>query len=146
MITEVRDIRSTFQVPQKVKLELLVRAPWHPKLLHQHESIIQRLASVEQLIGWSHKEVDPAGSVVTHVGRWELVIPLAKFVDVKKERDRIHKQIDNLHARAKSKRTRLADPAFRSRAPSDVVAEEEESLKELDRELIKWNESLRWLQ
>ena len=51
-----------------------------------------------------------------------------------------------MRVRADAKRGRLTDATFRSRAPSDVIAEEEESLKELEAELQKWAESLKQIQ
>ena len=144
-ITEVRNIRSTFQVPLKEKVELLVRAPAGVEVLSRHERMIHRLGSVERLVLWSRPD-RPAGSVAAHLGEWDLIVPLAGLIDLEKEKQRIQKEMEGLRARAAAKRIRLEDAAFRSRAPADVVAEEEESLKELERELAKWNESLRQLQ
>ena len=145
VITEVRNIRSTFQVPLKEQVELLVRAPQGAEVLSQHERVIHRLGSVGRVALWSRPD-RPAGSAVAHLGGWDLIVPLAGLVDLEKERGRIQKEIEGIRQRAESKRVRLADSSFRSRAPADVVAEEEESLKELEGELAKWNESLRQLQ
>ena len=59
------------------------------------------------------------------------------------ERHRIEKELKALESRAKEKKVRLNDPTFRSKAPSDVIVEEEELLKDLEGQLSKWAESLK---
>ena len=74
------------------------------------------------------------------------MVPLAGLVDLAVERKRLEKEVHDLQTRAKSKRSRLEDPTFRTKAPADVVAEEEESLKELETQMAKWSESLKQIQ
>ncbi len=161
VITEVRNIRTTFRVPIKEKIDLIVRIGGKEgnkgkegeegkALLAHHEKLIQRLGSVGKMT-LGTQMARPTGSVVSHLpaegnfGVWDLIVPLADLVDLEVERQRIQKEIKALAVRAQSKRTRLNDSAFRSKAPADVVAEEEESLRELESELIRWTESLKQL-
>jgi valyl-tRNA synthetase len=77
------------------------------------------------------------------VGSWELFVPLADLVDLEAERRRMEREIELLMERHRAKRARLDDPGFRQKAPAEVVAEEEESLRHIEEELARWR---RWLQ
>jgi len=151
VITEIRNIRSTFRIPPKDRVMLTVRGGKGLEILSEHEAAIQRLAGVEKMT-LSAKAERPSGAVVSHLpagpgcDAWDLIVPLAGLVDLAVERQRIQKEMESLQTRAQAKKGRLNDPTFRDRAPADVVAEEEESLKELDAELAKWAESLKQLQ
>ncbi len=151
VITEIRNIRSSFRIPPKQKVDLSIQAGKGAELLSKHEAIIRRLAIVEK-ITISEKIKRPSGAVASHLparsgcDAWDLIVPLAGLVDLAIERQRIQKELADLETRARSKKSRLEDPAFRERAPADVVAEEEESLKELELERAKWAESLKQIQ
>ena len=151
VITEVRNIRSTFRVPVKQKVPLLIRAKKGTELLSQHEQVIRRLGSVETLAMQTDAK-RPEGSVVVHLpegggfGAWDLIVPLAGLVDLSVEKQRIEKEIKDIRTRAEAKKSRLQDQSFRSNAPADVVAEMEESVQELESELSKWAENLKQIQ
>jgi len=150
-ITEIRNIRSVFRVPQKEKVDLIIQGAVGLDFFGPFEEIIQRL-------GWvSHLQLElkgdrPQGSVVSHLsiqaskGPFDLVVPLSGLVDLQVERRRIEKEMEQRQGRAKNKRDRLSDPTFRSKAPAEVIAEEERSLQELEAELAKWAENLKQLQ
>ncbi len=151
VITEVRNIRSTFRVPPKQKVDLYVRGGVGLELLSRHWAVLQRLGAVEHFEPGT-AILRPAGAVSSPLpaqqpfDAWEVIVPLAGLVDLAVERQRIQKEMDALQARVKAKRGRLDDPAFRGGAPADVVAEEEGSLKELEQELQKWGESLQQIR
>ncbi len=144
LITEVREIRATFRVPQREKVDLKVRAAGDSELLTRHGALIERLAGAQRLEVSSRLD-RPAGSVAAHLGEWDLAIPLAGLVDLAGERARIEKEIRGLENRGEVKRNRLKDASFRAKAPAEVLAEEEGSLQELERQLARWKESLRQL-
>ncbi len=67
IITEVRNIRATFRVAAKQKVDLMVRAGSDDALLTAHEKWITRFGAVNTLkVGSSLKR--PAGSVAAHLG------------------------------------------------------------------------------
>ncbi|MBI3333403.1 MAG: valine--tRNA ligase [Candidatus Omnitrophica bacterium] len=153
LITEVRNIRATFGVAPKDKVSLTVRLAGvgrEKEILAPYERIIQRLAGVDRLETVVAPTVNrPSASAVSHLparpgmSAWDLMVPLGGLVDLDLERRRIEKEMEGLEARVKSKRSRLADPGFRGKAPADVVADEEESLRELEAQVAKWTESLK---
>jgi len=151
VITEVRNIRATFRIPPKDKVDVTIRGSKGLEILSKHEAIIQRLGGVGRMT-LAKDAARPAGAVASHLpagvesDAWDIIVPLAGLVDLAVERQRIQKEIADIEGRVRSKRSRLEDPTFRRRAPSDVVEEEEGSLKELEGELAKWAESLKQLQ
>jgi valyl-tRNA synthetase len=151
LVTEARNIRSTFRVPVKQQITLLVRAKKGTELFSQYEPAIKRFATVDKLtVDPSMKR--PEGAVVAHLPEqagfdaWDLIVPLAGLVDLSVEKQRIEKEMKDIRSRADAKKTRLQDETFRANAPAEIVAEMEDSLKELESELSKWAESLKQLQ
>ncbi|MDO8730390.1 MAG: valine--tRNA ligase [Candidatus Omnitrophota bacterium] len=145
IIGAVRNIRATFRVPAKEKVKLLIRVKFAEDLFLRNEKLIKRLGQISELtVG--PDILPPPGSAAAYSGSVSLFVPLAGLIDIPAERQRIQKEMESLQTRAQSKKGRLNDPTFRNKAPADVVAEEEESLKELEGELSKWAESLKQLQ
>jgi len=151
VVVELRNIRATFRVPPKERMQALVQGGSGLDLLTRHEEIIRRLAGVEKLAHGA-KVQRPAGSVVSHLparggcDAWDVIVPLAGLVDLAVERKRMEKRKSELESFIRGKKARLQDSSFRAKAPAEVVAEEEESLKELEAELARWAESLRQLE
>ncbi len=151
VVSEVRNIRATFRVPMKQAVNLILRGGRGTELVTQHEKLIQRLGMIGSLT-IDAKAKHPDGAVASHLSSstlfdaWDLIVPLADLVDLNVERQRIQKEMEGLESRARAKHSRLQDGSFRANAPADIVAEEEESLKELEAELAKWSESLKQIQ
>jgi len=141
VVSEVRNIRSTFRVPVQQKVTVHLAAEDGLDLVAAHEPLIMRLAGVERLM-LTDRFKRPEGAATSHWGGWDLAVPLAGLVDLAKERSRIEKEIRTLEERCQSKRNRLNDPNFRSKAPAEVVSEEEESLRRLEEEISRWRRSL----
>ncbi|MQA01090.1 MAG: valine--tRNA ligase [Dehalococcoidia bacterium] len=71
----------------------------------------------------------PAEQAVTGVlGTGQVVLPMAGLFDLDAERQRLEKQIAEVSAETDRQQAKLANEQFRSRAPADVVAKEEERL------------------
>ncbi|MCM8794764.1 MAG: valine--tRNA ligase [Candidatus Omnitrophica bacterium] len=151
VITQVRNIRSTFRVPVKQRVAVLVKAGKGTALVSGHEAIVRKLAAVDQMTIAADLQ-RPKGSVAAHLPEgngfdsWDVIVPLAGLVDLEVERKRIQREIEDIQGRAKAKKERLQDSSFRANAPQEVVAEMEDSLKELESELSKWQESLKQIQ
>jgi valyl-tRNA synthetase len=58
----------------------------------------------------------------------QVVLPLAGLIDVEAERARLSKQLAEAEAEVKRLEGKLANAAFREKAPAAVVAKEEERL------------------
>ena len=144
---------------------LTVRAGKGTEVLSQHEAAIRRLAGVGEMTlsarpaleeapprASAQKAERPAGAVVSHLpagagcDAWDLIVPLAGLVDLAVERQRIQKEMAALDERIRAMKIVLANPDFRSRAPAEVIAENEESLEKLEEELARWSESLKQIE
>jgi len=90
---------------------------------------IKALARVENLHVTSDASSVPTDGVATAVlSHAKVVIPLAGLLDVSEERARLEKEIAEAEAYAKRLQGKLSNEQFRSKAPRDVVAAEEERL------------------
>ena len=90
---------------------------------------IEQLARVRPLHVVATPEEAPSDGVVTTVlpvGR--VVLPLGSLVDAEAERARLGTQIERLAAEIARLEGKLANEQFRTRAPAEVVAKEEERL------------------
>jgi valyl-tRNA synthetase len=93
------------------------------------EASIEQLARVRPLHVVATPEETPSEGVVTSVldtGR--VVLPMAGLFDLDVERERLRKQIGDTEAEVERQARKLANEQFRSKAPADVVAKEEERL------------------
>jgi valyl-tRNA synthetase len=79
----------------------------------------------------------PDGSIPVVVGRHELFVPLEELVDLKEERARLEKEIDQKEKFLAGIRKKLQNEQFLTRAPADVVSreqqKEEDALAEIQR-------------
>ncbi len=71
---------------------------------------------------------------------------MAGLVELDVERKRIEKEVKTIESRAEGKRKRLKNATFRSKAPAEVIAQEEGALEEAEASLRKWSESLKQLE
>ncbi|MBM2832341.1 MAG: valyl-tRNA synthetase, partial [Dehalococcoidia bacterium] len=67
-------------------------------------------------------------NVVLVLKEAEVVLPLAEMVDLDVERKRLEKEMAVLRSQSERLERQLADEAFLTRAPADLVAKEREKL------------------
>jgi valyl-tRNA synthetase len=104
---------------------------------------IEQLARVRPLHVVATPEEAPSDGVVTTVlpvGR--VVLPLGSLVDAEAERARLGTQIERLAAEIARLEGKLANEQFRTRAPAEVVAKEEERLASARQQLAGFEGSL----
>jgi len=127
LIGRVRNFRSQHGVSPKqpitaqlVDPDRLVEAWWNKHL----DSLANlSLEPVDAHDGVGHTRI-VAGSA-------RAFIPLADFVDIAAEKERITKQLTQVEADLTKSEAKLANPSFRERAPSEIVAKEEGKVAEL---------------
>ena len=138
LIIAARNIRAELKMDPKARVpaeasssEAEVRS-----LLKGNRDMIQRLAALSELrISSGH--LPAAGGATRASARFDLRIthtetadPQADLVKLRKEQERLLRDIE-------SKQNRLADQAFRSRAPAEVVSQMETTLSQRRLELDK---------
>ncbi|MFB3094198.1 MAG: valine--tRNA ligase, partial [Dehalococcoidia bacterium] len=91
--------------------------------------ILESLARVRplHLIG-DAGEAPRSGVASAVLAQAQVVLPLAGLIDVEAERARLSKQLAEAEAEVKRLEGKLANAAFREKAPAAVVAGEEEKL------------------
>jgi valyl-tRNA synthetase len=91
--------------------------------------IIRELARVERIqIVERVKDVDKEQFVSDNAGSVNVFVRTGGLIDIEAERDRLSRQLAAAEAEVGRAEARLADEQFRQKAPTDVVAREEEKL------------------
>ncbi len=125
VITQVRNVRSAKNVPNKQKIDLHLKGD-----LSKYESfsgIIEKLANLNEFREVSKKESQSAGFVI---GNDEFFIPLADGIDVEKERERIINELEYTKGFYDSVNKKLLNERFVKNAPEQVVASEKKKLED----------------
>ena len=128
VVRAVRNLRAEFRLPSGESIPATVDAPGRGQVLDAETSTISALARLSHL---SLGETDGTGSddrvsVVLPVGT--VTVPLGGLVDVDRERARLRDELGELEGRLAKQSARLANDAFVSKAPEDVVERERERL------------------
>jgi valyl-tRNA synthetase len=122
IITAARNIRSEMKVDQKKK----VAADFSSKdarlrsLVEQSLEPITRLATLSEL-KVSAERLDPAGAAVRSTADFDLRIAYGDAIDKGAEIAKIDRETERLTKDIESKRARLADESFTSKAPAKVL-------------------------
>jgi len=129
VVNAVREIRAEYGVKPGLELTATVGklASWQAEAAHHEAPMVLRLARLREL-------TDAAGDaggvrVGAHAllrGGAELFVPLGDAIDVTKECRRLGTERARLDQQIAAVRAKLGNDAFRSRAPADVVAREQE--------------------
>jgi valyl-tRNA synthetase len=124
-ISAIRAIRTEVNVPAGARVPLLVKDADAAALarLARHREHFLRLARVEDI---TPVEAVPAGGVASVVEGTILILRLGEVVDLGREKARLAKEIGRLDADIAKLATKLANPAFVSKAKPEVVDEQRE--------------------
>jgi valyl-tRNA synthetase len=138
LVTEIRTIRSTYEVEPRRRIDVTVVAP-RPEdraFVSAHSSLVKDLARIEQLAVVA--EAGEKAQTIKHpVDGLELRIPMAGLFDLAAEKARLTKEQGKIDAELQGLRTRLGNPQFLERAKPEVVAESRARVGELEGRLAK---------
>ncbi|HEV2490926.1 MAG TPA: valine--tRNA ligase [Candidatus Acidoferrales bacterium] len=135
IVIKTRNIRAEIKIEPKVKIEVTstvtVDSP-----LNKHLQTVLRLAN---LSGPKRESgpLDPGMGPVRSAAGFEWQIPIGQGVDKEAELAKLKKEKDRIEKDLASKRLRLADQTFRSRAPAEIVRGLEASLAQREIEYQK---------
>jgi len=150
IIVAARNIRAELKVDQKAKVaaRLSTSTPAWDTVVVPNLTTIQRLASLSALSLQPHEELpfDASKGSTRNTRGFDLFIPYDAAFDVEAEIARLRKDRERLSKDIESKRQRLEDEAFRSRAPEHIVKGLEATLGERNLEREKVNERLAQLE
>ena len=119
VITEVRAIRSIFNVPKGTLLKLCYSGDDEIfEFLVSHTNIMHKLAYVDNVVETT-KRPPHSASVVGE--NYEIWIPLGEVIDVEKEKQRLMKEIKELESLLHATEAQLNNRNFIEKAPQEVV-------------------------
>jgi valyl-tRNA synthetase len=147
IITAARNIRAELKIdPKKTIVADLSSADGaFVELVRQNLDPILRLASLSAL-NLSSGRLDSKGGLMRSTAQFDLRIAYGEGVDKQAEINKIKKDRERLGKDIESKRARLADDNFRSKAPAEIIRNLENTLAEREAERQKLGERLAQLQ
>ena len=146
IVVAARNIRAEMKLDPKRKMpaDFSTSAPALRALVEQNLEPLLRLATLSAL-HLSAGHLDPAGGAVRSTSHFDLRIAHAEGVDKDSELPRLKKEIERLTKDIESKKCRLADEAFLSKAPAKIVADLKATLASREIELKKFLDHLNQL-
>ena len=140
----IREIRARVNVPRAQLLAAQVSGESEAALvaLRGQEKAIERLAGLSALtlgVGLSR----PPRSATEAIGPLAITVPLEGVIDFAAERKRLEQRGAETTGAMERAEKKLNDPKFRDKAPADVVAAEQERLRELEAQRTKLQDALR---
>jgi valyl-tRNA synthetase len=147
IITAARNIRAEMRLDQKAKLaaQFASGSPAVRSAVELSLDPIHRLANLSSLAS-AKPPFDPTKGIVRSTKDFELYIPYEAAFDLQAEVARLRKERDRLSRDIETKRQRLQDQTFRSRAPEHIVKGLEDTLAERRIEFEKLGERLAQLE
>jgi valyl-tRNA synthetase len=133
LVTGLRSVRAEMNVPPAAKAPLVVlnASSTTCKRLLQHDSAIQRLARVEDIVLESEA---PKGSAQLVVGEATYCLPLGSLIDLSAETARLTKSMVKIDQEMDRINSKLGNEKFVANARPDVVEAERERLAELQQQ------------
>ncbi|HEY4741186.1 MAG TPA: valine--tRNA ligase [Candidatus Acidoferrales bacterium] len=147
VVTVTRNMRAEMKLDPKRKItaDFYSGAMTIRNLIEGNSDSISRLAGLSALnILTEHP--DSKGGLIRSTAQFDLRIAYGEGVDKQAEIDKIKKDADRLVKDIESKRARLADDNFRSKAPAEIIRNLEKTLAEREAERQKLGERLAQLQ
>jgi valyl-tRNA synthetase len=140
--TAIRNIRGEMNVAPAAQVEAMVFGPESlTNTVKTHGHYIEDLARLSTLELVRERE-RPRVAASAVVGELELFVPLEGVLDFKEENRRLQKEISKLEPELARTQKKLANEAFLSRAPADIVAKEKDKLQRLGGKLNKFQMQL----
>jgi valyl-tRNA synthetase len=135
VVDVVRNIRGETGIGPNVRVEVVIRTNNHRSLLQEYEYYIKELAKIEHL-----SFVDGAAPEQSAVGVYreiEIFVPLKDLIDITKELSRIDKELKKIEDDCARLIQKLNNPAFREKAPQEVIEKNNANYEEFQRKREK---------
>jgi valyl-tRNA synthetase len=132
VLRAIRDIRARQNVPPRKEVAFRLRCDAETAaLLKPMKDYFSSMANA-QTTGMGPDVDAPAISANVTLLGLEVFVDLEDLIDLDAEEARVKKEIDKLRKQIEAKERKLANKAFLTRAPANVVQNERDSLKELE--------------
>jgi len=147
VVTAIRNTKQELNVPLDTRppVHLSTKRRDTRQFLETHRPLVQALAEVGDVtVGeGAGRPRDAAATVVDGV---EVIVPLAGFIDVGRERARIQTRVQELSEELSRLAARLRDRQFTQRAPKEIVEQTKAKRGEVADTLKKFTSHLQLLQ
>jgi len=145
-IGTVRNIRSEMNLPMDRKARVILRGPQaKTAFLKRHDAQFAKLADVES-IGITDRAEKPKQSASGLADDVEIFVPLEGLIDVRKEKERIRKEIERIENLLTGITSKLSQHDFVQKAPKAVVEKERKKQVDFEDKLNKLAENLKAMQ
>lgn len=143
LVGAIRSLRTEMNIAPGAKIQMLLASAndVEAKRLVQFNTLIKTLARLESA-ELSTKAEDAKSAAQVVYGTTAVLLPLAGFIDVAKETERLNKELEGLNKVISGLEGRLNNEAFVSKAPEKVVADQRVRLAEAKSGVIKVQEAL----
>jgi valyl-tRNA synthetase len=139
LVRAVRTLRSEFTIPSRAKIPVTVQTPqdepaW--RTFQDQQDLIALLIGSDNL-QITYGSVQRAGSIPAVGSGFEAFVYIKEAIDLDREIDKLQKELRSLDAALKRTAGKLANKAFLSKAPEEVVQKEKDKLEELQHRKVK---------
>lgn len=131
VISQIRTIRSQFNVPPGLKIKVLIDAKdaQEETVINRYQGYIKLLAKIDNLsIGKTEK---PKQSATAVSGSATIYIPLEGLIDFEKESQRLNKELTTIETGIANRQRMLSNTSFVNNAPKEQVQKATEELAQM---------------
>jgi valyl-tRNA synthetase len=129
VVRAIRNIRADRGVDPTRFVEAYVAADGARPILENGRQIVESLARVRPLHVIADLKDAPGAQVASAVlSHAQVVVPLAGLIDIDEERQKLTRQLHEAQGEVNRLQQKLGNDQFRSKAPPDIIAKEEEKL------------------
>jgi valyl-tRNA synthetase len=147
LISAIRTIRSEMNVPPHAPARALIRAEDQGirELVEENRVFFRELAGVHEFaVGRDIERLEHAPRIILEGA--EVFLPLEGLIDVKRERARLERELEEVQQTLSGSLRKLEDERFLQRAPQEIVEKEQAKARELRERAERLNKNLRILE
>ena len=146
LISKIRTVRAEMNIPAKSKTCLQVKDadPVTKVRLKEHEGLIERMGRIDRIELAS--EISPKGAVQIIIENCTYFLPVGDVIDHAQEMDRLSREIRKAEKEIGLLEKKLSNQKFISRAPTEVVQENQERLSSYKASRDKFSEAIQRLK
>lgn len=137
IIKTVRSLKSENKIEPAKIVNVTIISKTKKKLIEDQKQIIEKLARCKLASG--QKPKNSASAVIPNV---EIYLDLTGIIDIKKEKERLQKEISQVKDFSKKLESKLKNKKFVKNAPQAIIAKEQEKLKDQKEKLDKLQNQL----
>jgi valyl-tRNA synthetase len=132
-VKEIRNLRTQIEVKpdQKVTVSLYAHSKTKQHLIKNNAGLIINLSRLEALHTLETAQ-RPSAAISAVVEDIDIYLHFAGLLDAEKEKSKIEAKMSELHKSKAAKESRIKNPEFLAKAPSEIVEKERKSIEELE--------------